>query len=108
MRLDSYRNQQLTMTLRPQTARQRSRDSDIAGPPLSNLKRLSGLLDRSSLRHLMPKPPEMITDRDPDTGLRFPTVTAMREKKLRDWAAGAARLPFTHHVACRDYLLDAA
>ena len=52
-------------------------------------------------------PPEMMRDRDPDTGERFPTVTAMREKKLRDWAAGTARLPFTHHIACRDYLLDA-
>ena len=32
----------------------------------------------------------------------------MREKKLRDWAVGAARLPYTTHVACRDYLLDPA
>ena len=52
-------------------------------------------------------PREMMGDRDPDTGERFPTVAAMREKKLRDWLAGAALLPFTFHVACRDYLLDA-
>ena len=31
-------------------------------------------------------------DRDPDTGERFPTVAAMREKKLRDWEAGAAKV----------------
>jgi hypothetical protein len=51
-------------------------------------------------------PPEMMRDRDPDTGGRFPTVMAMRERKLRDWVEGAGRLPFTHHVACRDFLLD--
>ena len=53
-------------------------------------------------------PLEMMRDRDPDTGKRFPTIMALREKKLRDWAAGAARLPFTHHITCRDFLLDPA
>ena len=37
-------------------------------------------------------PAEMMGDRDPDTGERFPTVAAMREKKLRDWEAGAAKV----------------
>ncbi len=32
---------------------------------------------------------EMMTDRDPDGGGRFPSVTAMREAKLRDWLSVA-------------------
>jgi hypothetical protein len=65
----------------------------------SRLKEVSG--------SMVSKPPEMMRDRDPDTGERFPTIMAMREKKLRDWLVGAAKLPYTHHIACRDYLLNA-
>ena len=28
---------------------------------------------------------EIMTDRDPEGGARFPSVAAMREAKLRDW-----------------------
>ena len=51
-------------------------------------------------------PSEIHSDWDPDTRKRFPTVTAMREKKLRDWAAATEHLPLMHHIACRDFLLE--
>ena len=49
---------------------------------------------------------EMTSDRDVETGERYPTVMAMREAKLRDWARVAVGLPFAEHVACRDFMLD--
>mmetsp|Transcript_19179 Transcript_19179/g.52939 ORF Transcript_19179/g.52939 Transcript_19179/m.52939 type:complete len:663 (+) Transcript_19179:104-2092(+) len=59
-------------------------------------------------------PLEVMSERDPDTGRRFPTVMAMRERKLRDWvdatAQGrggeAARVRNAAHIACRDFMLD--
>ena len=51
-------------------------------------------------------PSELVMDRDPHTGKRFPTVMAMREAKLRDWLNFSQQLPFTHHVSCRDFMLD--
>jgi len=59
-------------------------------------------------------PSEVMLDRDPDTGRRFPTVMAMRERKLRDWVdataqgrgGAAARVRNAAHVACRDFMMD--
>ena len=51
-------------------------------------------------------PGELMTDRDPLTGQRFPTVMAMRESKLKNWLSVASALPFTHSVSCRDFMLD--
>jgi hypothetical protein len=50
---------------------------------------------------------EMMNDRDPDTGQRFPTVLAMREAKLLDWIRISPLLEHADHIACRDYMLDA-
>mmetsp|Transcript_19182 Transcript_19182/g.52958 ORF Transcript_19182/g.52958 Transcript_19182/m.52958 type:complete len:655 (+) Transcript_19182:58-2022(+) len=59
-------------------------------------------------------PLEVMSERDPDTGRRFPTVMAMRERKLRDWVdattqgrgGAAARVRNAAHVACRDFMMD--
>ncbi len=52
------------------------------------------------------KVPEMLGDRDPDTGRRFPTVLAMRAAKLRDWLRVERRLLHADRAACRDFMLD--
>ncbi len=50
---------------------------------------------------------EKMSDRDPDNMEPFPSVLAMREAKLRDWLAEAGRLGMRHHIACRDFMLNA-
>mmetsp|Transcript_58943 Transcript_58943/g.156120 ORF Transcript_58943/g.156120 Transcript_58943/m.156120 type:complete len:850 (-) Transcript_58943:192-2741(-) len=49
---------------------------------------------------------ELLKDRDPDTGQRFPNVIALREAKLRDWLRVSQTLRYSHHVTCRDFMLD--
>mmetsp|Transcript_58962 Transcript_58962/g.156273 ORF Transcript_58962/g.156273 Transcript_58962/m.156273 type:complete len:478 (-) Transcript_58962:388-1821(-) len=56
------------------------------------------------LEHVKVK--ELLKDRDPDTGQRFPNVIALREAKLRDWLRVSQTLRYSHHVTCRDFMLD--
>ncbi len=44
---------------------------------------------------------ELLLDRDPENGQRFPTMLALREAKLRDWVREMKRMPLSAHVACR-------
>lgn len=51
-------------------------------------------------------PGELLGDRDPSTGERFPTIMAMREAKLRDWLQSSARVPYAHHISCTEFMRD--
>mmetsp|Transcript_88751 Transcript_88751/g.236247 ORF Transcript_88751/g.236247 Transcript_88751/m.236247 type:complete len:632 (+) Transcript_88751:98-1993(+) len=80
-----------------------SADLSFAAPPIASFNAVPRR-PYNPLGNLEVK--ELLKDRNPETGDRFPNVLAMREAKLRDWLRVSSKLLHNHHTSCRDFMLD--